>query len=98
MRFLWAGLLLLQVLGGCAKALLAQGVPVYDVRRPDEWRPGVVPGSPTLARELMEKHSYGKVYNVTHGMQDWLKPSCRPRLVHAAGMVLMQLIWTGSHA
>ena len=31
------------------KALIAQGVPVYDVRRPDEWRAtGVVAGSRTL--------------------------------------------------
>ena len=48
-------------LGGCAeprytnvdnaelKALQAQGVPVYDIRRPDEWRQtGVVAGSRTL--------------------------------------------------
>ena len=31
------------------KTLIAQGVPVYDVRRPDEWRAtGVVAGSHTL--------------------------------------------------
>lgn len=31
------------------KALLAQGVPLYDVRRPEEWRQtGVVEGSRTL--------------------------------------------------
>ncbi len=48
-------------LGGCAeppytnvdnaglKELQAQGVPVYDIRRPDEWRQtGVVAGSRTL--------------------------------------------------
>ncbi len=48
-------------LGGCSepgytnvgndelKALLDQGVPLYDVRRPDEWRQtGVVAGSKTL--------------------------------------------------
>lgn len=49
------------VLGGCAeppytnvdnaklKTLQAQGVPVYDIRRPEEWRQtGVVDGSRTL--------------------------------------------------
>ncbi len=48
-------------LGGCAeppytnvdnaglKTLLAQGVPLYDIRRPEEWRStGVVEGSRTL--------------------------------------------------
>lgn len=48
-------------LGGCAeppytnvdnaelKTLLAQGVPIYDIRRPEEWRStGVVEGSRTL--------------------------------------------------
>ena len=58
---LFAGLLFLLALGGCAeppysnvdnarlKALLAQGVPIYDIRRPDEWRAtGVVEGSRKL--------------------------------------------------
>ena len=53
--------LLATSLGGCAeppytnvdnaqlKALLAQGVPLYDIRRPDEWRAtGVVEGSRKL--------------------------------------------------
>lgn len=53
--------LLALMLGACAKppytnvdnnelkTLIAQGVPVYDVRRPDEWRTtGVVEGSHTL--------------------------------------------------
>lgn len=53
--------LLALTLGACAKppytnvdnselkTLIAQGVPVYDVRRPDEWRAtGVVEGSQTL--------------------------------------------------
>ncbi|MBT9590765.1 MAG: sulfurtransferase [Thiobacillus sp.] len=58
----WLGVVLLATgLGGCAeppytnvdnaelKALLAQGVPLYDIRRPDEWRAtGVVEGSRTL--------------------------------------------------
>ncbi|MES2000218.1 MAG: rhodanese-like domain-containing protein [Pseudomonadota bacterium] len=61
MRRLCAGLLFLPTLGGCAeppytsvnntelKALLAQGVPIYDIRRPDEWRQtGVVQGSQKL--------------------------------------------------
>lgn len=61
MRHLCAGLLFLLALGGCAeppytsvnntelKALLAQGVPIYDIRRPDEWRQtGVVQGSQKL--------------------------------------------------
>lgn len=57
-----SGILLLAfILGGCAappytnldndrlKALLAQGVPVYDIRRPEEWRQtGVVAGSRLL--------------------------------------------------
>jgi rhodanese-related sulfurtransferase len=56
------GVVLLAVaLGGCAeppysnadndqlKALLAQGVPIYDIRRPEEWREtGVVEGSRKL--------------------------------------------------
>lgn len=34
---------------GQLKALLAQGVPLYDVRRPEEWRQtGVIDGSRTL--------------------------------------------------
>lgn len=53
--------LLLVPLSGCGKppyenldnaglkALLAQGVPIYDIRRPEEWRQtGVVEGSRTL--------------------------------------------------
>jgi rhodanese-related sulfurtransferase len=95
------------------KALLDQGVPLYDVRRPEEWRQtGVVEGSrkltfvdaggrlnpefvPTftrevardqpviiicrtgnrtnaLARELMEKMGYTKVYNVRDGISRWI--------------------------
>jgi rhodanese-related sulfurtransferase len=58
---LFAALLIVVGLGGCAeppytnvdnsalKALIAQGVPLYDVRRPDEWRQTkVVEGSKTL--------------------------------------------------
>ena len=54
-------LLVLLTLGGCGKppydnvdnaglkSLLAQGVPVYDIRRPEEWRQtGVVEGSHKL--------------------------------------------------
>ena len=63
LRLYVSGLLLaaLGLLGACAeppytnldnerlKALLAQGVPVYDVRRPEEWRQtGVVEGSRLL--------------------------------------------------
>ncbi|HAN55907.1 MAG TPA: sulfurtransferase, partial [Betaproteobacteria bacterium] len=61
MRRLFAGLLFLPAFGGCAeppytsvdnaglKTLLAQGVPIYDIRRPDEWRQtGVVQGSRKL--------------------------------------------------
>jgi len=95
------------------KALIEQGVPVYDVRRPDEWKQtGVVEGSRLLtwvdgggrvqpgffenfaaeapkdkpvaiicrtgnrtnqlARELMEKHGYTKVYNVQNGIAGWI--------------------------
>ena len=58
---LLGALLLAAALGGCAeppysnadndqlKALLAQGVPIYDIRRPEEWRStGVVEGSRKL--------------------------------------------------
>jgi rhodanese-related sulfurtransferase len=61
MRTLLVGLLVLLALAGCnkppytgvnnaeLKALLAQGVPIYDVRRPDEWQQtGVVQGSHQL--------------------------------------------------
>lgn len=95
------------------KALVAQDVPLYDVRRPDEWKQtGVVEGSrlltwvdgggrvrpgffetlttdvpkdkpvaiicrtgnrtSQLAREMMEKHGYTKVYNVKNGITGWL--------------------------
>lgn len=58
---LFGALLLALTLGGCAeppytnvdngglKALLVQGVPLYDIRRPEEWRQTrVVAGSRTL--------------------------------------------------
>jgi len=61
MRRLCAGRLFLPALGGCAKppytsvnntelkTLLTLGVPIYDIRRPDEWRQtGVVQGSQKL--------------------------------------------------
>ena len=117
--------LLALTLGACAKppytnvdnnelkTLIAQGVPVYDVRRAEEWRAtGVVEGSHTLtyvdksgrpnpeflprftaevgkndpvvlicrtgsrtdklARELMEKHGYTRVYNVRDGIVGWI--------------------------
>lgn len=95
------------------KALLEQGVPLYDIRRPEEWKQtGVVEGSQLLtwvdgsgrlqpgffetlaanapkdrpvaiicrtgnrtsqlARELMEKHGYTKVYNVEDGITGWI--------------------------
>ena len=125
MRWLLGALLGALALGGCAeppytnvdnaelKTLIAQGVPVYDVRRPEEWRAtGVVEGSHTLtyvdksgrpnpeflprftaevgkndpvvlicrtgsrtdalARELMEKHGYTRVYNVRNGITRWV--------------------------
>jgi rhodanese-related sulfurtransferase len=124
LRALAVGMVLLS-LGGCGKppyenvdnaglkSLLAQGVPIYDVRRPEEWRQtGVIEGSrkltfvdaggrpksdffPTLtrevrrdqpvivicrtgnrtdslARELMEKHGYTRVYNVRSGITGWI--------------------------
>lgn len=117
--------LLPALLAGCGKppyenvdnaglqSLISQGVPVYDVRRPDEWRQtGVVAGShkltyvdgsgrvnpsflaefsarvgkhdpvalicrtgnrtDALARELMEKHGYTRVYNVKNGITRWI--------------------------
>lgn len=104
------------------RELIAQGVPIYDIRRPEEWRQtGVVAGSRLLtwvdasgrprtgfyetlaseiprdqpvvlicrtgnrtdhlARELMEKHGYTRVYNVTHGITRWIaggNPVVRP--------------------
>ena len=128
MRWLLGALLGALALGGCAeppytnvdnaelKTLIAQGVPVYDVRRPEEWRAtGVVDGSHTLtyvdksgrpnpeflprftaevgknapvilicrtgnrtdklARELMEKHGYTRVYNVRDGITRWIGTS-----------------------
>lgn len=95
------------------KTLIEQGVPLYDVRRPEEWKQtGVVEGSrlltwvdgsgrvqpgffenlaaeapkdkpvaiicrtgnrtSQLARELMEKHGYTKVYNVQDGITGWI--------------------------
>ena len=98
------------------KSLIAQGVPVYDVRRAEEWRAtGVVEGShkltfvdakgrlnpeflprftaevdktapvvlicrtgsrtDKLARELMEKHGYTRVYNVRNGITRWIGES-----------------------
>lgn len=95
------------------QVLITQGVPVYDVRRPEEWKQtGVVEGSrlltwvdgggrvrpgffemlaadapkekpvaiicrtgsrtSQLAREMMEKHGYTKVYNVKDGITGWL--------------------------
>ena len=127
MRLRLPGALLLTLaLGACAappytnvdndrlKTLLAQGVPIYDVRRAEEWRStGVVEGSrkltfvdakgrpnpeflprftaevgkndpvilicrtgnrtDALARELMEKHGYTRVYNVRGGITRWTR-------------------------
>ncbi|MBZ0094366.1 MAG: sulfurtransferase [Sulfuricella sp.] len=99
--------------GGQLKALLVEGVPLYDIRRPEEWREtGVVEGSrkltyveasgqpnseflsrftaevdknapvvlicrsgnrtDALARHLVEKLGYTRVYNVRHGITRWL--------------------------
>ncbi len=73
-RLFLSGLLLATLgLGGCAKppyanldnaqlkALRQQGVPIYDVRRPD-----------TLARHLVEQMGYTQVYNVRRGITDWI--------------------------
>lgn len=95
------------------QGLIAQGIPLYDIRRPDEWRQtGVVKGSKrltfvdgrgalspqffpsfsrqidkddpvilicrtgnrsdVLARHLIEKLGYTKVYNVRHGISRWV--------------------------
>ena len=122
---LFAFLLAVFALAGCGeppytnvdnaglKSLIEQGVPVYDVRRPEEWRQtGVVAGSRTLtfvdasgrlnpdfmprfsadvakdqpvavicrtgnrtdalARELVERMGYTKVYNVRDGIAGWI--------------------------
>ncbi|MBF0158528.1 MAG: rhodanese-like domain-containing protein [Magnetococcales bacterium] len=121
----FGALLLTLGLAGCAeppytnidndgiKTLQSQGIPIYDIRRPDEWRQtGVVAGSrlltfidnsgkpnpeffarftqevnketpvilicrtgnrsDTLARHLMEKMGYLKVYNVRRGIVSWI--------------------------
>ena len=93
--------------------LLAQGVKLVDIRRPEEWRQtGVIKGShlitafdgsgrlvqdfpakltqlarpdepvalicrtgnrtDALGRALMQQAGYQKVYNVTHGISDWI--------------------------
>lgn len=58
--YMWGAALGALLLAGCAapyqnvdnaqlKALIAQGVPVYDVRRPEEWRQtGIIAGSRKL--------------------------------------------------
>ena len=107
---------------GQLKALMAEGVPLYDIRRAEEWREtGVVEASrkltyvngsgqlnpefmsrftaevdknapvilicrsgnrtDTLARHLVEKLGYTRVYNVRHGIGSWLSegnPVVRP--------------------
>ena len=104
------------------QAMLEQDIPIYDVRRPEEWRQtGVVEGSElltfvdsggrvmpgfleqfsatndrhepvilicrtgsrtrTLARYLADEMGYTRVYNVRHGITDWIKqghPVTRP--------------------
>ncbi|MBF0609938.1 MAG: rhodanese-like domain-containing protein [Magnetococcales bacterium] len=125
-RPFFALLFLLLTLLGCSQApytnvdnnglkeLQAKGVPLYDIRRPEEWKQtGVIAGSRLLtfvdekgqlkpdfidrfskevakdapvvlicrtgnrtdflARHLMEKMGYTKVYNVQNGITDWLK-------------------------
>jgi rhodanese-related sulfurtransferase len=118
--------LIVLMLAGCAEpppytnvdndelqSLLSQGVPLYDIRRSDEWRStGVIKGSrrltffdakgnvspdflpqftqrigkndpvivicrtgnrtDALARYLIEKLGYTKVYNVRHGITKWI--------------------------
>lgn len=115
------------ILGGCSEpppyvnldnaglqALATQGVPIYDIRRPEEWRQtGVVQGSrlltfvdehgrpnpeflprfsaeigkddpvilicrtgnrtDVLARYLVEKMGYTRVYNVRDGITHWIR-------------------------
>jgi len=127
MVFRFPGLfLLLIVLSACSepayhnldnsqlKSLLKQNVPIYDIRRPDEWRQtGVVSGSrlltfvdpngrikadflerfsaavdkddpvilicrtgsrtSALARLLAEKMGFTQVYNVRHGISQWIR-------------------------
>ena len=124
-RYLLLSLLLL-VLSGCGEelpytnvdneeltTLIAQGIPLYDIRRTDEWRStGVIKGSKrltfidnrgqvsqqflpkftqriskddpvilicrtgnrtdALARHLIEKMGYTKVYNVRYGITGWI--------------------------
>ena len=93
--------------------LVSKGVPLYDIRRPDEWKQtGLVKGSHkltfvdssgkvnpdfisrftqsvakdepvilicrtgnrtnALARHLIEQLGYSQVYNVRHGITDWI--------------------------
>ena len=44
-----------------------QGVPVYDIRRPEEWRQ-----TGALARHLVEQMGYTHAYNVRHGITGWI--------------------------
>lgn len=96
------------------KAMLEQGVPIVDIRRPEEWRQtGVISDSKritfvdgngrlhpdflnhftstikkneavilicrtgnrtdVLARLLIEKLGYSRIYNVKHGITRWIK-------------------------
>lgn len=124
-KFVVVGLLAL-LLSGCAEPpytnvdnagleqLIASGVPVIDIRRPDEWRQtGVVDGShrltfvdeagrlrpgfietftqqfspdqpvvlicrtgnrtDVLARHLVERMGYTRVYNVRDGITEWIR-------------------------
>ena len=99
---------------GALKALLAEGVKIVDLRRPDEWdKTGVIENSKLLtafdgtggfrrgfpraiqefaasdekvilicqhgnrsaavANLMVERAGYKKVYNVTHGIEKWIK-------------------------
>ncbi|MCW9023162.1 MAG: rhodanese-like domain-containing protein [Gammaproteobacteria bacterium] len=105
------------------KLLQEKGIPVFDVRRPEEWKKtGVITGSRLLtfvdssgrvvpgffenfskkigkddpvilicrtgnrtdglARYLIEKMGYSQIYNVRHGITDWMREGnqiVRPR-------------------
>lgn len=123
---LWLATVLTVFLAGCAEPpytnvdnaglqrLIEQGVPVVDIRRPDEWRQtGTVAGSgretfvdgngrvmpgflerftgryakdepvvlicrtgnrtDVLARHLVERLGYSRVYNVRNGITEWIR-------------------------
>lgn len=56
--------------------MLTSKIPIYDVRRADEWRnTGIIEGSRTkaLARYLTNEFGYTKLFNVEDGITRWIR-------------------------